>query len=186
MVTSSVPFLAQFAVIPHGTLPLPPDCAVDPKTSLLHRRGSNVPLIDELMGRHIISAVHTVATFSQEPDDPDLVRALQRDAFATVVTEDHTDPTDPDTVRAALVGAFDTLCTKSDIDPSDPDTIRHSLADALDTLITRSDIDPSDSDLVRQITISSFHTSYTVGKTDQIDPDLVRSDLLASGLGDRH
>lgn len=129
------PFLVQFSVHPTASTPNE-DTGIDRQTGLIHRIGSDRPLIEELatgtkQGNGMVATLLTETRI--DSPDPDLVRqSLDVNAsntMATFQTRQGADGPDPDYVRFGLLAsrywaAFSSTMTKAEIDPADPDLVR--------------------------------------------------------------
>lgn len=130
------PLLAWFAISPPEPDAIPA-VEIDRSTGLLHRLGTSVPFVEELVQqkerwRHVVSA-ETILSRAADPIDPDLVRSCGDHTFldsvlATNVTKAFEEP-DPDLLRSGgrdngPMGALSTNLTKAESDQPDPDLIR--------------------------------------------------------------
>jgi hypothetical protein len=180
------PLLASFETTPAGNCGLCSDAFVDPLTGLLHRMGSPVPLIEEMLEQAAdTSMVSTSLTDGDEdPVDPDLVRFGS--PLTSPVTRTESDPQDPDLVRMFAHVQPETLLTEQAKDQEDRDLVREGGVElALHvTQLTKVDGEATDPDLIRVHTryASDLLTSLTVGKSDQIDPDLIRHGVGSSDV----
>lgn len=97
---SKIPLLARFAVAPRGPS-CHPELEIDPSTALLRRLGVNAAFVDELEaagnGWHGMAPLETVLSESNDPIDPDLVRAGV--VWAETRLKKIDEEADPDLVR---------------------------------------------------------------------------------------